>query len=101
VIHMKDDFGVSLSNQLPNLGSMSRELRVLDESWDAAKTQLRLNVSGRPGRRYQLEVWNSSAISAVDGGALTKLGKLEIEIPKGEPDLYIPQSVVIHFRQRD
>jgi len=101
VIRMKDDFGLSLSNQLPNLGSMSRELRVLDESWDAAKTQLRLNVSGRPGRRYQLEVWNSSAISSVDGGALTKLGKLEIEIPKGEPDRYIPRSVVIHFRQRD
>jgi glycogen debranching enzyme len=101
VIHTKDDFGLSLSNQLPNLGSMSGELRVLDESWDAAKTQLRLNVSGRSGRRYQLEVWNSSAISAVEGGALTKLGKLQIEIPKGEPDLYLPQEVVIHFRQRD
>jgi glycogen debranching enzyme len=101
VIHMKDDFGLSWSNQLPDLGSMSRGLRVLDESWDAAKAQLRLNVSGRSGRRYQLEVWNSSAISSVDGGALTKLGKLQIEIPKGEPDLYLPHTVVIHFRQRD
>jgi glycogen debranching enzyme len=101
VIHMRDDFGLSLSNQLPNLGSMSRELRVLDESWDATKTQLRLNVSGRSGQRYELGVWNSSAISSVDGGALTRLGKLQIEIPKGEPDLYLPQSVVIHFRQRD
>jgi glycogen debranching enzyme len=101
VIHMQDDFGLSLSNQLPNLGSMSSELRVLDESWDAAKTLLRLNVSGRPGRRYQLEVWNSSAISAVEGGVVTKTGKLQIEIPKGEPDLYLPQNVVIHFRQRD
>jgi glycogen debranching enzyme len=101
VIRMQDDFGLSLSNRLPNLGSRSRELRVLDESWDAAKTQLRLNVSGRSGQRYQLDVWNSSAISAVDGGALTKPGKLEIEIPRGEPDLYVPQSVVIHFRRRD
>jgi len=101
IIHLKDDFGLSWSNQLPDLGSMSRELRVLDESWDAAKTQLRLNVSGRSGRRYQLEVWNSSAISSVDGGTLTKLGKLQIEIPKGEPDLYLPHTVVIHFRQRD
>jgi hypothetical protein len=101
VIHMKDDFGLSLSNQLPNLGSMSRELRVLDESWDAGKTQLRLNVSGRSGRRYELEVWNSSSISGVEGGALTKLGKLRIEIPQGEPDLYLPHTVVIHFRQRD
>ena len=101
VIHMKDDFGLSLSNQLPNLGSISRELRVLDESWDAAKTQLRLQVSGRSGRRYELGVWNSSAISSVDGGALTRLGKLQIEIPKGKPDLYLPQNVVIHFRQRD
>jgi hypothetical protein len=97
VIRMKDDFGLALANDLPPLGSASRGLRVLSESWNAAKTELTLEVSGLAGTRYELGVWNPRQISTVDGAVLTKLGKLEIQIPQAATDSYLQQKVVLHF----
>lgn len=99
VIRLKNDFGLDLSNELPPLGSASRELRVLDESWDASRTQLTLNITGRSEARYELEVWNPAQISSVEGAVLGKDGKLHFEMPKGDPEAYVAQKVVIHFRQ--
>jgi hypothetical protein len=97
VIRLKNDFGVSLTNELPPLGSASRGLRVVSESWNALKTSLTLDVSGQSGGRYSLDVWNPSQISSVEGGVVTRLGRLEIEMPQGESDSYSHQKVVIHF----
>ena len=97
VIRLKNDFGLALSNELPALGSASRGLRVLSESWNSTKTELTLQVSGRAGSRYALNVWNSGQISSVDGALITKLGKLEIRMPQGAADSYLQQKVVIHF----
>lgn len=97
VIRVKNDFGLALSNELPPLGSASRGLRVLSESWNASKTQLTLAVSGRAGSGYALEVWNFSQISSVEGAVLTKVGKLEIQMPQGATDSYVHHKVVIHF----
>jgi hypothetical protein len=96
VIRMKNDFGLALSNELPALGSASRGLRVLSESWNSSKTQLTLEVSGRAGMSYQIDVWNPGEISSVDDAVLTKLGKLDIQMPQGA-DGYVQQKVVIHF----
>jgi hypothetical protein len=57
VIKLKNDFGLSLSSGLPPLGSTSRGLRVLSESWDSTRTQLTLkfpawrmrNTKSQPG----------------------------------------------------
>ena len=97
VIRVKNDFGLTLSNELPALGSASRELRVLSETWNNSRTQLTLEVSGRAGNRYELSVWNPSQISSVEGAVVTKPGKLEIRMPRGATDSYVPQRVVIHF----
>ena len=99
VIRLKNDFGLDLSNELPPLGSASREARILDESWDAPRTQLTLNITGRSEARYELEVWNPAQISSVEGAVLGKDGKLHFEMPKGDPEAYVAQKVVIHFRQ--
>ena len=99
VIHMKNDFGLTLTNELPHLGSASRGLRVINESWDESRTELTLDVSGLSGARYELGIWNSSQVSSVEGAAVSKFGKLEIEIPKGPAESYIHQKVVIHFRR--
>jgi glycogen debranching enzyme len=96
VIRIKNDFGLALSNELPALGSASQSLRVLSESWNASKTQLTLEVSGRAGMSYQMDVWNPRQISSEEGAALNKLGKLEIKMPQGT-DGYVQQKVVIHF----
>jgi glycogen debranching enzyme len=96
-IRVKNDFGLSLTNELPPLGSASRGLRVISESWNAARNQLTVQVSGRAGSRYEVGIWNPGQVSSVDGGALTKSGKLEFQMPPGEADSYTSQSLVIHF----
>jgi hypothetical protein len=96
-IRTKKDFGLSYENLLPSLGSASRELRVLSESWNPSKTQLTLSLSGLPGRRYEMAVWNPGQVGSVDGAVLSKAGKLEIQMPAGEGDSYIPHSVILHF----
>ena len=96
-IRVKNDFGLTVTHELPPLGSASRGLRVISESWNAARNQLTVEVSGRGGSRYELGVWNSSQVFSVDGGALTKSGKLEIQMPQGEADSYTSQSLIIHF----
>ena len=72
-------------------------LAVSPESWNTAKTELTLEVSGRAGSQYDLNVWNPGQISSVEGAAITKLGKLEIQIPQGAADSYLQQKVVLHF----
>ena len=100
VIRMKKDFGLELDNELPSLGSANRGLRVISESWNAARTQLDLEVAGLAGAGYELGVWNPGQISSVDGAALTKAGKLEILIPTGPSDAYVQKKVAIHFPPR-
>jgi hypothetical protein len=97
VIRVKNDFGLALANDLPALGSASRGLRVLSESWNASKTALTLDVSGRAGSRYELAVWNPNQIASVEGAILSKLGKLEIQMPQGSADSYVGQKLVILF----
>lgn len=97
VIRLKNDFGLTFTNVLPPLGSSSQELRVISESWNAPRSQLTLDVSGLAGHRYELGVWNPTQISSVDGAALTKNGKLEIQMPQTPAGSYLPQNVTIHF----
>jgi glycogen debranching enzyme len=97
VIRVKHDFGISLSNDLPALGSASRGLRVVSESWNSADTQLTLNVSGLQSTHYELSVWNPGEINSVQGARLNKQAKLEIQIPQAEDGAYVSQKIVLQF----
>jgi len=96
-IRVKNDFGISLSNELPPLGSPSRGLRVLSESWNAARNQLTVQVSGLQGSRYELATWNGTQISSAEGAKLTQSGQLQIQMPGSSPGSYLQQTVTIHF----
>lgn len=96
-IRVRNDFGLTVTNELPPLGSASRDLRVISESWNAARNQLTMGVSGRTGSRYELGVWNAGQVSSVDGGTLNRSGKLQIQMPQGEAESYTSQSLTIHF----
>jgi glycogen debranching enzyme len=99
VVRVKNDFGLGLSNQLPALGSTSRSLRMISNSWNSARDQLTVEVSGLPGMDYELGVWNPGQITSVEGAVLTKQGNIRIEMPKEkEKDAsYSHHAVVIHF----
>ncbi len=96
-IRVKNDFGLTLANELPSLGSASRAARVVSESWNTAKTKLTLEVSGLAGNRYDMSVWNPGQLTSVDGATLTKSGQLQVQIPGPASDAYAEQKVVLHF----
>jgi glycogen debranching enzyme len=97
VIRTKHDFGLALNNQLPWLGSTSQALRVISESWNKERTQLKVDVSGLPGKEYELTVWNSTQIASVENGILTEQSRIRIEMPKGEGEEYAHRTLLIHF----
>jgi glycogen debranching enzyme len=99
VIRIKDDFGLTLTNELPSLGSTSRGLRMISNSWNATRGRLTVEVSGVPGMDYELGVWNPEQIASVEGADLTKQGKIHIEIPAAKNADYTHHVVVIHFRK--
>jgi hypothetical protein len=100
-IHLKNDFGVSLANSLPALGSASQGLRVISETWNAGRTQMTLTLAGLPGKTYQLLVWKPSQITSVEGGKLQAAHQdqatLSVEFPPGSADAYTHQNVVVNF----
>jgi hypothetical protein len=97
VIRVKNDFGLALANEVPALGSTSRGLRVISNSWNSARDRLTVEVSGVPGMEYELGVWNPEQISSVEGAILTKQGKIRIEIPAAKGEDYSHHTVIIHF----
>ncbi|HZZ14616.1 MAG TPA: hypothetical protein VFE08_01500 [Candidatus Sulfotelmatobacter sp.] len=102
VIHVKNDFELTLANELPPLGSTSRGLRVISSSWNSSRDRLTVEVSGIPGQAYELGVWNAEQVGSVEGAVLTKQGKLLVEIPSGKTPAdkrndYVHRVVVIHF----
>ncbi len=97
IIRVKNDFGLALSNQLPALGSTSRGLRVISNSWNAAHNQLTVEVSGLPGMEYELGVWNPGQITSLEGAVLTKQGNIQIAMPKEKDAGYSHHAIVIHF----
>ena len=100
VIRVKNDFGVAIANDLPPLGSASRSLRVVSESWNRGRDQLTMDLSGVPGRQYELALWNPQQMTSVEGGAFTKsapLGKVLIQFPEGVDESYVHRKLILYF----
>jgi hypothetical protein len=107
-IGLLNEFGLSEHSVLPALGSASRGLRIVSETWSAPKDQLTLEVSGAAGGEYGLRVWNPGEIQSVEGagfnfgvenpGAVKET--LWIQIPPSDSESYPHMKVVIHFSAR-
>lgn len=100
-IRLKNDFGLSESSDLPPLGSESRGLRVISESWSSSRDRLMLEVSGRADTPYELAAWNSAQIASMEGAELVKgeheLGKIRLRIPPSASEAYPHLKVTVHF----
>jgi len=97
IINSKNDFGVALASELPPLGSASRALRVVNESWNATRDHLTLELSGLAGKEYALGVWNPEQVTSVKGGEITRPGKLRVQMPDGPEGNYVRLTVEIRF----
>jgi len=100
-ISTRDDFGLSYSATLPAIGATSEGLRMVSETWTAARDRLTLNATGLAGSRYVLNVWNGGQIAAVQGARLVKAqdGKTELilELPKNSAELTSYSAISIQF----
>src|SRR5579885_3026584 len=102
-IRVMDDFAVSFSSHLPPLGAKSQGLRILSESWSAAKDQLTLDLAGAAGRSYLLSVWNPAQIQSVEGGEMEREAEgtqIGVTIGSSGTDPYPRQRLTIRFRGR-
>jgi glycogen debranching enzyme len=106
-LRLKNDFGLSYNNILPALGSTSEGLRVISETWNPEHTQLKLVVSGIPGRPYSVFVWNPSQIKSVRGGQLRhadgKTADLVVDVPPATSTSsapYVHSDIVIEFAHK-
>jgi glycogen debranching enzyme len=100
-IRLRNDFGYSVSSSLPSLGESSRELRILTESWGPENESLTVNVSGLPGKPYDLAVWNPGQVASLEGAKLIKEEKgdahIRFELPGADSSSYVHGKFVVHF----
>ncbi len=101
VIHLKDDFGLTQESLLPDLGSTNEGLHIISETWAPDREQVTLLASSASGGTYDLNIWNSSQITSVDGGTLMRSnvedGLLRFTIPAPLADINAEHTVILHF----
>jgi len=99
-IWLLNEFGYSNQSVLPELGSASRGLRILSETWSASRDQLTLEVSGAAGSEYELITWDSWEIEKLEGaesGQRPGWSTIRIQILPSELEQYPHKKVVVHF----
>ncbi|MGA9354871.1 MAG: amylo-alpha-1,6-glucosidase [Terriglobales bacterium] len=100
-IRLRDDFGLSISQELPPLGESSRGLRILSESWSPTRDQLTLEISGSPGRPYEIAVWNPTQITSVDGAQLVSDAAANVRARVQFQGADSSRQITFHFKQRN
>jgi glycogen debranching enzyme len=95
-ISLRNDFAIGYSNFLPALGSTSRGLRILSESWSGSLDSLTLDLAGVSGSTYELVLRNPAQVASARGAEL-KEGKLEVTFRSQESETYARQKVTIDF----
>jgi glycogen debranching enzyme len=98
LIRLRNDFRISYSNSLPPLGSSSRGMREISESWSTSHDALTIELAGIRGAHYELAVSNPGQIASVEGAELRD-NKLFVNIPLNGPDDYPREKITIHFAQ--
>ena len=103
-IHLRvtGDFGVAYPFAIPADGAASSSLRIVSEQWNAAHSELQLQVAGVNGKTYEVPIFNVPSGIGVDGAVITKvLGlALEIAFPPGQPDSYSSRAVTLKFPEQ-
>jgi glycogen debranching enzyme len=97
-IRLRNDFGLNIAQPLPPLGEPSRSLHIVSESWSPSRDQLTLQVSGIPGKQYDLAIWNPIQIASIDGAQLAAGSEAEpiarIQLSPNETS----RTIVFHFK---
>jgi len=96
-IRVQDDFALSISQGLPELGLASRNVKIVSESWTA--DAVTYDLAGISGMTYEFTV--RGVIASVEGAELSKDGKmLRVTIPSGETGYRHAQMTVRFSKSR-
>jgi glycogen debranching enzyme len=100
-IRLRNDFAVSYTAALPELGSASVGLRIQSESWNDARDRLNLEIEGVAGQNYELSVWNGTQLLSAEGAEILKTPggatKLRISLASEQGSTLVKQAVVLHL----
>jgi hypothetical protein len=100
-IDTRNDFGVALHSVMPALGSPSRGLRVISESWDMKRNRLVMNVAGTPGNEYEFDLWNAAQVVSVEGAEIVtderSAAKLRVKFPASVSGAYSNRQLTVNF----
>src|SRR5437773_1066159 len=103
-IRLRNDFGVSYSSELPELGSASEGIRILSETWTGPHNLAFLKLEGKVGRTYELSVWGGEQLTAAEGAELVKMSdgsvKLRISFVEGSSKAPQMKTVALDFRAK-
>jgi glycogen debranching enzyme len=103
-IDIRDNFELSYTPTLPALGTESRGLRVLSESWSSTRDKLTLQLSGAPEANYELSAWNVHQLVSVEGAQLEKVddssGKVHVHLSAETSGKDPEVDVVFHFAEK-
>jgi glycogen debranching enzyme len=103
VVHIPvaNEFGVSYTFRLPELGSASSDLRIVSAKMEDVTAPMELVMAGRAGATYDLAVWNPNMIESVRGAELVKDASggtnVRVHFEGKEGEVYPHQRVVIFF----
>jgi glycogen debranching enzyme len=104
-MRIQDDFGLSYSSTLPEIGATSQGLRILSETWTPARDHLTIKASGMAGSQYRLFVWGAGQIAAVEGARLSKTGdgktELILDLPKNNAETPSYTTISIQFARAE
>jgi glycogen debranching enzyme len=108
-IRLSDNFGVTYNSTLPPLGSASKDLRILSQTWSAGHDILTIEVAGASGQTYDLILTNSMGNASAKGAILFQVEggvhfftedgvhQIMIRFPDDNSGQYTHRRVVLHF----
>jgi glycogen debranching enzyme len=103
-IQVQNNFELGEASKLPALGSTSRSLRVLSESWTPDRDSLSVLFSGASGETYELTARNPGQIRSVEGAQLeagsSQEAKVRVQLPVAAPGSDPQATVTFHFNAR-
>jgi GH15 family glucan-1,4-alpha-glucosidase len=99
-ISLRDDFGTVAGEDLPPLGSESRNLKISHEQWSGDGRMLTLSVAGVNGSNYTLKLYGAH-VSSVDGGSLSGTNEpqvVAVDFPSnGKVEKYESKQLTLRF----
>jgi hypothetical protein len=108
-IQLSDNFGLTYNSTLPPLGSTSRGLRILSQTWSAGHDMLTVEVAGASGQAYDLNLTNSMRNASAKGAILAQVeggdhfvdvdgvDKIRIHFADENQGQYTHRKILLHF----